>query len=174
MSETGRLIPRQPVPELQVPTLSGETWSLARQSASNFFMIVFYRGLHCPICRVYLRDLDTKMDEFRRRGIDVIAVSTDTRERAARSQQEWGLEKLTVGYGLPIEEARGWGLYISRAIKEGEAAEFAEPGLFLINPDRTLYAAQISTMPFARPSFEELLKAIDFILEKKYPPRGEA
>jgi hypothetical protein len=28
-------------------------------------------------------------------------------------------------------------------------------------------------MPFARPGFAELLKAIDFVLQKNYPARGE-
>jgi len=29
-------------------------------------------------------------------------------------------------------------------------------------------------MPFARPHFDEIEKAIDFIVEKDYPARGEA
>jgi hypothetical protein len=29
-------------------------------------------------------------------------------------------------------------------------------------------------MPFARPHFKEILAAIDFIVEKDYPARGEA
>jgi hypothetical protein len=29
-------------------------------------------------------------------------------------------------------------------------------------------------MPFARTNFGELLKALDFIIEKDYPARGEA
>jgi len=51
---------------------------------------------------------------------------------------------------------------------------FAEPGLFLVKPDGTLYWASVSTMPFARPHFDEILQAIDFALSKNYPARGEA
>jgi len=43
-----------------------------------------------------------------------------------------------------------------------------------VRPDQTLYAAFIATAPFARPHFEELLKALDMIIEKDYPARGEA
>ena len=46
------LKPRQPVPALEVDTLDGP-WSLADQSSENFTMVVFYRGLHCPICSRY-------------------------------------------------------------------------------------------------------------------------
>lgn len=59
--------------------------------------------------------------------MDVIAVSTDTHERAQKTRHEWGLENLAVGYGLSIYDVRAWGLYISKAIKEGEPAQFAEP-----------------------------------------------
>jgi hypothetical protein len=55
-----------------------------------------------------------------------------------------------------------------------EPALFSEPGLYLVRPDRTLYAGAVNTMPFARTNFGELLKALDFIIEKDYPARGEA
>lgn len=137
-------------------------------------MIVVYRGLHCPICKTYLRDLDARMDDFAARGVDVIAVSTDTGERAEKAQQQWELKRLPVGYGLSIASAREWGLYVSRGIKETEPAEFAEPGIFLVKPDGTLYCASFNTMPFARPSFQDIVTAVDFVTKNNYPARGEA
>lgn len=50
MSEITPLMPRQPVPALEVPTVGGGTWRLADQHPESFTMVVFYRGLHCPIC----------------------------------------------------------------------------------------------------------------------------
>jgi len=52
--------------------------------------------------------------------------------------------------------------------------KFAEPGIFLIRPDRTVYFAAVQSMPFARPHFSEILSAIDFVLKHDYPARGEA
>jgi peroxiredoxin len=49
MSAITPLMPRQKVPALSVPLVGGGTWSLADQSPENFTMVVFYRGLHCPI-----------------------------------------------------------------------------------------------------------------------------
>ncbi len=54
MSAITPLMPRQPVPSLDVPTVGGGTWSLSGQTPEKFTMIVFYRGLHCPICSLYL------------------------------------------------------------------------------------------------------------------------
>jgi peroxiredoxin len=169
-----RVVPRQPVPGLEVQTTAGGAWRLADQKPTNFTMIVFYRGLHCPICKVYLKELDGKLDEFAKRGVDVIAISTDSRERAEQTQREWGLARLKIGYGLAIGRAREWGLFISRAIKEPEPAEFAEPGIFLVKPDGTLYCSSINSMPFARPAFEQILGAVAFVTANNYPARGEA
>lgn len=168
------LKPRTTVPALDLPTVGGGRFDLSVQKPQSFSMLVFYRGLHCPICRGYLRDLDRKLDEFGKRGVETVAISTDPRERAEAAQQDWGIERLALAYGLGIDEARAWGLYISRGVKEPEPPLFAEPGLFLIRPDGTLYCSSVQTMPFARPSFAEILQAVTFITDKNYPARGEA
>lgn len=166
--------PRKPAPALKVETLDGETFDLAGAHPRTFTMVVFYRGLHCPVCSKYLKDLDNRLGDFRKSGVEVIAVSCDDHERAVRSRDEWGLKELRVGYGLTLESARDWGLFVSSSIKEGEPGRFSEPGLFLIEPDGTLYAASIQSMPFARPSLAEVRQAIDFISRENYPARGEA
>ena len=167
-------MPNLPVPELKLPTVDGGILDLAALKPPTFTMLVFYRGLHCPICKGYLGELERKLDDFAKLGVFVVAVSTDTRERAERTKSEWGLDRLRIAYDLPIEKARELGLYISSSIKNDEPPEFAEPGLFLIRPDRTLYCASIQTMPFARPAFADVLRAVSFIVEKDYPARGAA
>ena len=44
------LMPRLPVPALKVPTLTHGDYSLAADAPQAFSLIVFYRGLHCPLC----------------------------------------------------------------------------------------------------------------------------
>src|SRR5712664_494442 len=171
--------PRQPVPQLEFETLEATRWSLAAQKPQNFTMVVFYRGLHCPVCRKYTSELNGMIGEFEKRGVATVITSTDSKERAAEAKEKWGLSNLIVGYGVSIDKAREWGLYISRgrgptSAGVEEPALFAEPGLFLVKPDRTLYWASISTMPFARPHFTEIAAAIDFAVSKNYPARGEA
>jgi peroxiredoxin len=174
-----RLIPRQPVPSLEFDLLGGGRWSLAGQKPERFSMVVFYRGLHCPICRRYTSELNGMIGEFDKRGVSTVIASNDTRERAQQAKDTWRLPDLKIGYGVPVEKSREWGLYVStsRGVTSAgveEPALFAEPGLFLVKPDRTLYWASLSTMPFARPHFPEILQAIDFAISKDYPARGEA
>jgi peroxiredoxin len=178
MSSITPLIPRQPVPSLEVPVVGGGTWRLSDSEPENFTMVVFYRGLHCPICGKYLADLQNKLGEFASKGVEVVVISGDTEERAAEAKSKWGIENITLGYGLSLDKAREWGLYISSSngtTSSGyeEPALFSEPGLFLVRPDGTLYFGTVQTMPFARPNFREILGALDFVLAKGYPARGE-
>lgn len=166
------LTPTQKVPQLEVSLINGTRWELQSQDPDNFTMIIFYRGLHCPICRKYLQSFTRMKEEFASKGVHIIAISGDNETRARKTSMDWDIEGLPLGYGMDMEEARDWGLYVSTAISDGEPEQFFEPGLFLIRPDGTLYAASVQTMPFARPEPEALLKAITFILDKDYPARG--
>lgn len=173
-----KLYPRQAVPALAVETVFGARWALSEQKPERFTLAVFYRGLHCPICRGYIGELDRSHDEFHKRGIGVIAISSDVRERAAQAKETWGISKLTIGYGLGLDVARQWGLYVSSSRGKTSAgveepAQFSEPGVFLIRSDGALYWSSVQTMPFARPGFKEMLGAIDFIIKNDYPARGE-
>ncbi len=168
------LIPRQEVPELIVDTVNGMTWNLRDQQPKNFTLVVFYRGLHCPVCKTYLEELNSKIDEFRDKGVNVICISSNKGSLAEETTTKWDIEKLTIGFDFSIENARKWDLFVSEGISDKEPDVFFEPALFLIKPDRTLYAASIQSMPFARPKFDELLKSISFVLNEDYPARGEA
>ena len=171
------LLPRQPVPPLQVPTLDHGLFDQAADAPQHFTLLVFYRGLHCPLCLKYLLELGRLQADFAR-GVQVIALSTDTAERARAMADKLKAPGLRMGHSLPLAQARDWGLYLSTSrgttsIGIEEPALFAEPGVFIVRPDGTLYYGAVQTMPFARPHFDELLAAIDFALAKDCPARGE-
>lgn len=172
------LTPRQPVPALIVPLVNAEQFDLRAQAAEKFDLVVFYRGLHCPICAKYLTELEALVPEFKKRGVQVVALSSDDADRAQAMAEKIKASHLKIGYGLSLKSAREWGLYISASkgktsIGIEEPALFSEPGVFIVRPDGTLYYGSMQTMPFARPSFQDLLGAIDFAIAKDYPARGE-
>lgn len=175
MSPTA-LLPRRPVPALRVPLVAGGHYVLGATPGAHFDLIVVYRGLHCPLCAKYLLELSRLQAEFAQRGVEILAVSSDDAERAAAMAEK--APGLRFGYGLNLHSARQWGLYISTgrgktSINIEEPALFAEPGVFLVRPDGTLYYGAVQTMPFARPNFADLLLAVDFAINKDYPARGE-
>ena len=156
-------VPRAPAPALELPTVAGDTWRLAECEPSRFTMIVFYRGLHCPICADHLRDLEGKLDEFQARGVEAIAVSTDSGDRARETARRWGLEKLAIGYDLAIDRARDWGIYVSSG-RGTTSAGVEEPPLF--------NEPGLDCSWFVRPNLRELLKSLDYIIEIGYPLRS--
>lgn len=166
--------PRQPAPELTVRLLAGGEYRLAGRQPDLFTMVVFFRGLHCPVCQAQLRELDRRLEELTEKGIEVIAISGETRERTQQLRDEWNLAHLPLAHGLTEEQMRAWGLFVSRAITEGEPELFNEPGLLLISPDDTVYYESILSMPVGRPRLDDLLGGIDFWTANDYPARGEA
>ncbi len=172
------LIPRQKTPDLQVQTLEHGTFDLSSEQSERGTVVCFYRGLHCPICATYLKELEKQVPEFAARGVNVIALSSDNEERAQAMAEKINAQNLRIGYGLDLNKAREWGLYISTSrgktsIGIEEPKLFSEPGLFLITPEQTLYYGSVQTMPFVRPHFSELLGALDFAIKNSYPARGE-
>ena len=108
----------------------------------------------------------------------VVAISSDGAERAEAAKSDWRLSQLRIGYGLTMSKAREWGLFVSSSrgktsLGIEEPPLFAEPGLFLVRPDGTLFFSSVQSMPFARPQFGDVLGAIDYVLKNDYPPRGE-
>jgi len=172
------LIPRQTAPALTVPTLDHGPFDLTTAAPQRGTVICFYRGLHCPICATYLTELEKLTPAFAERGYATIAISADGAERARAMVDKIGATALRFGYDLALSGARDWGLYISTSrgktsIGIEEPALFSEPGLFIVNADRTIYYLSVQSMPFVRPSFRELLGAVDFAIDKNYPARGE-
>lgn len=164
------LLPGEAAPVLSVPAIGGGEVTLAPGKVTAVF---FYRGVHCPLCKIQTEELAQRRGELAEIGVDTIAVSMDGEERAARQREDWNFGELPVGYGLTEKSARDWGLYISGKTKETEPERFCEPGIFLLKADGTVYALWYQTVPFARPTFDALKKGISFVLENDYPVRGK-
>ncbi len=172
------LVPRTLAPNLTVTTLQHGEFDLTREDPSFMTLLCFYRGLHCPVCGNYLKELERMTPAFEERGVGTIAISSDGEERARQMADKIGAEHLRIGHGLSLNVARQWGLYISASrgktsIGIEEPQLFSEPGVFLIKPNQTVYWLSVQSMPFARPNFAEMVQALDFVIKNDYPGRGE-
>jgi peroxiredoxin len=179
-----RVIPGDTMPAIDARLAGGAgdgRWALAQEKPAKLSLLAFYRGIFCPVCRVWLGELDRLVPEFEKRGVSVIALSCDGQEGAEQAVSEWGLKKLRVGFELDVEDARRAGLYISegRGVNPAtglkEPMLFAEPALLLVRPEGELYAAWIQSTPYARVHMAEVLTAVDNFVSRKLPePRGSA
>ncbi len=146
----------------------------AQAEASGWRALIVYRGKYCPICKSYLTALNHMREEFRSAGVAVSAVSADTREKAEAEVAECGWT-FPVGHYLSIDDMRQLGVYVSDPRSPQEADRpFAEPALFVINPDAEAQIIDISNAPFPRPDLKSLLNGLQFVISKDYPMRGRA
>ena len=137
-------------------------------------LVVVYRGLHCPLCKRYLSTLNDLAEDFQAINTDVVAVSADPKEKAETEKQELALD-FDVAYDLSQDQMRTLGLYISNPRSPQETDRpFAEPGVFIVNPEGNAQVIDVSNAPFARPDLNSLLNGLKFVQEKGYPARGTA
>ena len=77
------------LPDFELTSLQGNV-----VSTSNFLgrqvLWVFFRGNWCPMCQAQLADLANEYDALRERGIEVVLVSPQNRERSAALQSRLG------------------------------------------------------------------------------------
>jgi len=165
------ILPGTNAPNLTFPLLDGCVWQLMDQKPESFSMILVYRGVHCSICRTLLEELNGKIGDFNALGTEVTVVSTDDEERAIRTKTEWNVDHLRIGYGLRIEDALNWRLFISPGY-EKTPPKYSEPGLFLIRPNGELFYASIQSSPFGRSRLNEIKAAIEYAKKVDYPSRG--
>ena len=130
------LLPRHPVPALNVALVGGGRYVLGAAPGERFDLIVFYRGLHCPICAKYLMELERLAPEFAQRGVQIVAVSSDDesrgREMAGKVKADVvklrffvGLSDREVAEALGVSERtieRHWAYakaWLARALRHG-------------------------------------------------------
>ena len=161
-------------PNMQVQMLSGEMASLGKpDNGHDWKLVVVYRGKHCPICTKYLNQLETVKKSFYDAGVDIIAISADSKEQLECHLAEKIDIDFPIAYGLTVEQMNELGLYISNPRSEKETDHpFAEPATFVINADGNIQIIDISNAPFARPELEALANGLSFIRENDYPIRG--
>lgn len=167
-------MPNSRAPRIDATGQDGAPFALPAAPDGGFSVVFFYRGVHCPKYRQQLEALAPRIDEFRAAGLAVSAVSMDDADRFARQEADWSLGDLTLGHGLTEASARNWGLFLSDKAKDAEPARFAEPGIAVIRPDGRIYALILQNTPFARPTLDDLLAGLTFVMENDYPVRGTA
>ncbi|SON57122.1 hypothetical protein HDIA_3581 [Hartmannibacter diazotrophicus] len=167
MSLTSHPKPGQPVPALQVGMVGGCCWRLSDQKPQHFTLVIAYRGGQCPDSISFLQDVDSRLGEFRRRGIAVVAISADPRQCAESTASELGLDRLPIGYGVSPDRAMAWGLEpLGKGHTDKTGCAAFNFGIFLVRPDGTLHTSYIQSKPGRLPTVNSVLKALDRTLER--------
>jgi len=175
LTYTNKLHAGSGFPELTATLLSGEQIELGKpQHGADWQLVVVYRGHHCPLCTKYLNQLEGYKPDLLAMGVDVVAVSGDSKEQL-RSHLIQLEVSFPLAYRLTLEQMQTLGLYISdpRSPQETDHA-FAEPGLFVVNSQGNIQVIDISNNPFVRPELQALVNGLAWIRnpDNNYPVRG--
>lgn len=172
MSDQTKMASGAPFPALSWPAVGGGRVDPAAQH--GWRMLVVYRGQHCPICRGYLNTLKSLLNDFADIEVPVSALSADPLEKAGSDVEKYGWT-FPVGYDLTPDQMRELGLYISDPRSPDETDRpFAEPGLFVINPEGQVQIVDVSNAPFSRPDLKSVLAGLKYVIANNYPVRGRA
>jgi peroxiredoxin len=112
-------------------------------------VIIFHRGLHCPICVVHLQEFSSRISEFKAAGIQVLAIGPDTLDEGRENVQAVGAFPFPLLSDPQDATARAFGLQVP--------AGYCQDGAFVIDPQRRMVVAQKSLEPVGDPA--ELLAA---------------
>ncbi|MEO0508839.1 MAG: peroxiredoxin-like family protein [Verrucomicrobiota bacterium] len=161
------------LPDITLPLVGGGEARLGKaDNPANWRLVFIYRGLHCPVCHQYLKQLDSLQQQFLDAGAEIVVASGDPIEKAEAMATEEELS-LQIAYGLSIEQMQSLGLWISEPRSDDEVDRpFAEPGMFAINTDGKIQLIDQSNTPFNRADLNELLDTVIWIQENNYPVRG--
>jgi peroxiredoxin len=162
-------------PDIIVPNRDGNPAKLGEPAAGgDWQMLMVYRGVHCPICTNYLNTLETYKDRFAEIGVDIAAVSADSKALLEKHWQQLDVS-FPIYHGLSVQQMQSLGLYVSNPRSEQETDHpFPEPGLLVVNQEGKVAVADIANNPTVRPDLERGVGGFAFIKapENACPIRG--
>ena len=107
---TKKLSSGSPLPAITLPLVGGGEATLGTSQKEGKWQLVFvYRGLHCPICKQYLKKLESLKEQFIATRAEIVAISGDPAEKAAAMVEATGAT-FDLAYGLSIEQMQDLGL----------------------------------------------------------------
>ncbi len=77
----------QPMPEITLPTSTGDTFTSTALRDRQGALYLFYRGDWCPFCRTELSAMNEYYERIRGAGVELYAISVDPPEVSERLRQ---------------------------------------------------------------------------------------
>ena len=158
---TPALLPGTLVESFRLPDVRGGNVSLDDVVARGRVVLVFYRGGWCPLCNRQLAELSSRYEEFRKAGIEILAISNEEVEQGQRV-----LDKLGPPFPLLLdrqaEVIRRLGLLVGRRDVLGWVLRkrgYAHPAVVIVGSDRRIQWSYRGRTYRDRPSADEILKA---------------
>ena len=161
-----RLKPGDKAPDFTLPNIKGDKVSLSSQK-ERWIVLVFYRGSWCPMCNTQIANLANDYPKFQEVKTEIIAISTDTPEKAVKTQKKSRFlfpilldekGKVVQLYDVLVEK-REW-KDIPALMHGKKAGTYAMPAVFIVDHQGVIRYSYVGRSFTDRPSNEDLLKTL--------------
>jgi peroxiredoxin (alkyl hydroperoxide reductase subunit C) len=149
----------QKTPEFKMDAYDAKTGHYTTVSSEDYkgkwHVVCFYPADFTFVCPTEIAAMNAKYDEFQELGVEILAVSTDTKfshKRFVETEPILAGLKLTIGADTKGEVTRAFGVMIE---EEGLALR----GRFLINPDGVCVAQEVQA-PMVGRNVNEFLRQV--------------
>ena len=143
-------------PDLSLEVLDSGRREMVELTQGRWSLIMFYRADWCPRCHAYWDQVAEMKAEIEATGLNLIAASTDAEPEARATRDRHGLW-FPIGYGLSLDVGRGLDIYVN------EHRSCLEPAFFLLDEERKIRQAVISSGAGARPHIADFLARVEFL-----------
>ena len=147
------------MPEFKMSAYDAKTGHYTTVSSEDYkgkwTVICFYPADFTFVCPTEIAAMNAKYDEFQELGVEILAVSTDTKfshKRFVETEPLLAGLKLTIGADTTGTVSRAFGVMIE---EEGIALR----GRFLINPEGTVVAQEVQA-PMVGRNVHEFLRQV--------------
>jgi len=165
--------PGEPMPGFMLPDQDGRLIALASLLEEGPVAVMFFRGHWCPYCRLNVRAVIKAYDRIRALGAEVVAITPETQEYAAKFRSQQGvpfpvLTDLDNGYALALNLAIWLGADIERLLADLDMPSFHGndgwvlpiPAAFVVGRDGLVVARFVDPDFRHRMAIEDLLAAL--------------
>lgn len=151
-------------PNFTVPAVSGQGeilngYNFLEETAGKYRLLFFYPLDFTFVCPSELIALDNRMDEFEKRGVEVVAVSIDSQfshhkyRNTSRTEGGIGPVRYTMAADVAHTICQAYGV-------EHEQAAVAYRGAFLIDKEGVVRSQIVNDLPLGR-NIDELVRLVD-------------
>lgn len=151
---------QQVMPEFQMDAYNAKTGHYTVVKSEDYkgkwAVVCFYPADFTFVCPTEIAAMNAKYDEFQAKGVEILAVSTDTKfshKRFVETEPLLAGLKLTIGADTTTEVSRAFGVLI-------EEQGLALRGRFLFNPEGVCVAQEVQAPSVGR-NVHEFLRQIE-------------
>jgi peroxiredoxin len=142
---------RQPAPHFQSRTVNGRPVSLSDFVGQRKLILVFYRGSFSGTSTDRLKELQKYYPKIREDGAELIAISTESENTAARTATGF---RLTYPLISDIRITEQYGTYNSSTL-------LSQPAVFIIDREGIIRWKHIGRGPLDFPPFTEIFSELE-------------